>query len=96
MFHFALKNILFYRSRSITTVVLTFISTLLFVVYVSMMDGSHNTMLKNSLKIYTGAIEIYQKGYRYIGGSEYLIKFRCQVMLMLLRPLNNPLHSRLI
>lgn len=74
MFHFALKNILFYRSRSITTVVLTFISTLLFVVYVSMMDGSHNTMLSNSLKIYTGAIEIYQKGYRDIGGSEYLIE----------------------
>ena len=74
MFHFALKNILFYRSRSITTVVLTFISTLLFVVYVSMMDGSHNTMLSNSLKIYTGAIEIYKKGYRDIGGSEYLIE----------------------
>ncbi len=74
MFSFALKNILFYKGRSITTFILTFISTLLFIVYVSMMDGSHKSMLENSLKIYTGAIEIYQKGYRDIGGNEYLIK----------------------
>ena len=38
-----------------------------------MMDGSHNAMLQNSLKIYTGAIEIYKKGYRDIGGNEYLL-----------------------
>lgn len=38
------------------------------------MDGSHNAMLQNSLKIYTGAIEIYHKGYREIGGNEYLIQ----------------------
>ncbi len=73
MFWLALKNILFYKGRSITTFSLTFVSTLLFIVYVSMMDGSHNSMLKNSLKIYTGAIEIYKKDYRDIGGNEYLI-----------------------
>ncbi|MEA2111461.1 MAG: FtsX-like permease family protein [Campylobacterota bacterium] len=73
MFNFALKNILFYKGRSITTFVLTFISTMLFIVYVSMMDGSHNSMLQNSLKVYGGAIEIYHKGYRDIGGNEYLI-----------------------
>ena len=39
-----------------------------------MTDGSHNSMLKNSLKIYTGAIEIYHKDYRDIGGNEYLIR----------------------
>jgi len=74
MFSFALKNILFYKSRSITTFILTFISTLLFIVYVSMMDGSHNSMLKNALKVYTGAIEIYKTGYRDIGGNEYFLE----------------------
>ncbi len=74
MFSFALKNILFYKSRSITTFILTFISTLLFIVYVALMDGSHNSMLKNALKVYTGAIEVYKKGYRDIGGNEYFIE----------------------
>ena len=73
MFSFALKNILFYKGRSITTFILTFISTMLFIVYVSMSEGSHNSMLENSLKIYTGAIEIYHKDYRELGGNEYLI-----------------------
>jgi len=74
MFKLALKNILFYKGRSITTAILTFVSTMLFIVYVSMMDGSHKSMLENSLKIYTGAIEIYHKDYRDIGGNEYLIQ----------------------
>ena len=74
MFFLAIKNILFYKGRSITTFFLTFISSILFIVYVSMMDGSHDSMLKNSLKIYTGAIEIYHKDYRDIGGNEYLIQ----------------------
>jgi len=73
MFHLALKNILYYKSRSITTFMLTFFSTLLFIVYVAMLDGSHESMLKNALKVYTGAIEVYKKGYRDIGGNEYLI-----------------------
>jgi ABC-type lipoprotein release transport system permease subunit len=74
MFDLALKNILFYKGRSFTTFVLTFVSALFFIVYVSIMDGSHNSMLQNSLKIYTGAIEIYKKGYRDIGGNDYLIE----------------------
>lgn len=74
MFNFALKNILFYKGRSITTFILTFISTMLFVVFVSWQDGAHNSMLENSLKVYTGAVEIYHKGYRDIGGNEYLIE----------------------
>lgn len=73
MFYLALKNILFYKGRSIATIVLTFVSTLFFILYVALMDGSHQAMLQNSLKVYTGAIEIYHKGYRDIGGNEYLI-----------------------
>ena len=74
MFDFALKNIFFYRGRSITTFILTFISTMLFVVFISWQDGSHNSMLENALKVYTGAIEIYHKDYRDVGGNEYLIR----------------------
>ncbi|WP_373000938.1 ABC transporter permease [Sulfurimonas sp.] len=74
MFNLAIKNILFYKGRSITTFILTLVSTMLFVVFVSWQDGSHNSMLENSLKIYTGAIEIYHKDYRDVGGNEYLIR----------------------
>jgi len=74
MFALAIKNIFFYKGRSITTFILTFVSAMLFIVFVSWQDGSHNSMLENSLKIYTGAIEIYHKGYRDIGGNEYLIR----------------------
>jgi len=74
MFKLALKNIFFYKGRSIATFILTFISAMLFIVYVSIMDGSHKSMLENALKIYTGAIEIYHKNYRDIGGVEYLIR----------------------
>jgi ABC-type lipoprotein release transport system permease subunit len=74
MFSLAFKNILFYRGRSVATTVLTFIATLLFIVFVSMQDGSHKAMLANSLKIYTGAIEIYHTNYRDVGGNEYLIE----------------------
>ena len=74
MFSLALKNIFFYKSRSITTFILIFISTFFFIIYVAMMDGGHNSILKNALKVYTGAIEIYKKGYREEGGNEYFIQ----------------------
>ncbi len=74
MLQLALKNIFYYKGRSITTFVLTFLSTLFFILYVALMDGSHHAMLQNALKIYTGPIEIYKKGYRDIGGNDYLIE----------------------
>ena len=73
MFRLALKNILFYKARSITTFLLTFFSVFLFIIYVAFMDGSHNFMLKNSLDVYTGSIQIQQKDYRDEGGYDYLI-----------------------
>lgn len=73
MFGLAIKNILFYKGRSITTFVLTYISATFFIVYVAFMDGSHMSMLHNSLKVYTGSIQIYQKDYRDEGGYDYLI-----------------------
>ena len=62
MFSLALKNIFYYKGRSLTTFILSLLSTVLFVVYVAFMDGSHESMLKNSLSIYTGAMQIMQEG----------------------------------
>lgn len=60
MLSLALKNIFYYTGRSLTTFILSAVSTLLFVVYVAFMDGSHEAMLKSSLEIYTGALEIME------------------------------------
>ncbi len=64
MFALALKNIIFYKGRSLTTFFLSLLSTLLFVVYVAFMDGSHESMLKNSLDIYTGSLQVMHSEYR--------------------------------
>ena len=64
MFSLALKNIIYYKGRSLTTFFLSLLSALLFVVYVAFMDGSHKSMLKNSLDIYTGSLQIMYKEYR--------------------------------
>ncbi len=74
MFDLALKNIRFYKGRSITTFFLTFIAAYFFIVYVAFMDGSHSSMLKNALQVYTGSLQIYQKEYREEGGYDYLIE----------------------
>lgn len=74
MIALALKNIAFYKWRSFTTFILTFITTLFFIFYVALMDGAHTSMLHNALKIYTGSIQIYQKEYRELGGNEHLIR----------------------
>ena len=53
MFNLALKNILFYKGRSIATFLLTFVSVMLFIVYIALIDGSQHSMLKSALKVYT-------------------------------------------
>ncbi len=74
MFKLALKNIFYYKGRSVTTFLLTFVSAFFFIVYVAFMDGSHSSMLKNALEVYTGSFQIYQKEYRDKGGYDYLIE----------------------
>ncbi len=73
MIGLALKNIFYYKGRSITTFLLTFFSAYFFIVYVAFMDGSHSSMLKNALDVYTGSMQVYQKEYREEGGYDYLI-----------------------
>ena len=52
MIGLALKNILHYKGRTIVTFSLTFLSSLLFIVYVAFMDGSHEHMLRSALDVY--------------------------------------------
>jgi len=73
MFALAIKNILHYKGRSITTFVLSFFSALLFIVYVALMDGSHESMLENSLSVYSGPAQVMQKGYRDEKSYDYLL-----------------------
>ncbi len=74
MFGLALKNILHYKGRTVVTFLLTFSSSLLFIVYVAFMDGSHAHMLKSSLDVYENALHVYKKGYREEGGYDYLLE----------------------
>jgi ABC-type lipoprotein release transport system permease subunit len=83
MFRLALKNILYYKGRSVTTFVLTFVSAYFFIIYVAFMDGSHASMLKNALEVYTGSLQIYQKEYREEGGYDYLIGDNTKVFTVL-------------
>lgn len=80
MFKLALKNIFYYKGRSVTTFVLTLIAAYFFIVYVSFMNGSHANMLKNALEVYTGSMQVYQKEYRTQGGYDYLIADNSQVL----------------
>lgn len=83
MFKLALKNIFYYKGRSLTTFLLTFISAYFFIVYVAFMDGSHSSMLKNALEVYTGSLQIYQEQYRDEGGYDYLIEDNKKVFAIL-------------
>lgn len=74
MFSLALKNLLHYKGRTVVTFALTFLSSLLFIVYVAFMDGWHEHMLKSSLDVYNNALHVYKKGYREEGGYDYLIE----------------------
>ena len=73
MFGLALKNILHYKGRTVVTFALTFASSLLFIVYVALMDGSHAHMLKSTLDIYENALHVYKQGYREEGGYDFLV-----------------------
>ena len=73
MFGLAIKNIFFYKARSITTLLLVIMTTGLFVVFESLLNGSHDNMLRNSLGVYTGAAQIMNKEYHNDKTYDYLI-----------------------
>lgn len=74
MFALALRNILHYKGRTVVTFTLTFLSALLFIIFVAFMDGAHKHMLTSALEVYNNALHIYKKGYREEGGYDYLIE----------------------
>ena len=74
LFSLALKNILKSKGRSIITLLLSTLTTILFIIYVAFMDGSHHQFIKSSVEIYTGYAHIDLKGYRDDSGYDNLIE----------------------
>lgn len=74
LFSLALKNILKSKGRSLTTILLSMFSTILFISYVALMDGSHYQIIKSSVEIYTGYAHVNLKEYRDEGGYDNLIE----------------------
>ena len=64
LFSLAFKNILKSKGRSIITLLLSMLTTTLFIIYVAFMDGSHHQFIKSSVEIYTGYAHVNLKGYR--------------------------------
>jgi len=73
-FTLALKNILASKGRSLTTLLLSLFTTILFIIYVAFMDGSHHQIIKSSVEIYTGYAHVNFKGYRDESSYENLIE----------------------
>lgn len=69
----AVKNIRSYRKRSLVTLILTAISTALLVFSSSFMNGSHSTMIKNSVELYPGYLQITERGFRDEPSLEHII-----------------------
>lgn len=63
LFKIALKNIFASFRRSILTLVLSAAGTVFLIWYVAMMNGQYSQMIKDSVEIYTGYIQVTAKGY---------------------------------
>ncbi len=70
---FALRNIRAYRKRTVITVLLTTLTTALFVFATAWMDGSHQTMIQNAVEIYPGYIQITGRAFRDTPSYDHLI-----------------------
>lgn len=64
LFKIAIKSLFASKLRSILTMLLSIISTIFLIYYVSMMNGSYSQMIKDTVEIYTGYIEIMGKEYK--------------------------------
>lgn len=60
----ALKNIVHNKTRTIVTLFLSCISTVLLVFSTALMDGEHKTMLQNAVELYSGYIQITHKDFK--------------------------------
>ncbi|MCW8821962.1 MAG: FtsX-like permease family protein [Sulfurovum sp.] len=83
LYSLALRNILKSKGRSIITLLLSTFSTILFISYVALMDGSHHQIIKSSVEIYTGYAHIDLKGYRDESGYDNLIEDSAKIEYIL-------------
>ncbi len=74
LFSLAFKNILRSKGRSVTTIILSTITTIFFIAYVALTEGSRHQLIKNSVEIYTGYAHVNLKGYREDSGYDNLIE----------------------
>lgn len=63
VFHLSWRNILLRKQRTIITLLLSTISTFLFVFYMCLMDGSYGRIFKDSVELYPGYIKVTHQKY---------------------------------
>ncbi|MBI4792830.1 MAG: hypothetical protein HY789_08945 [Deltaproteobacteria bacterium] len=63
-FKIAVRNIRAYKKRSIITVILLACTTALLVFATAYMDGSHDRMIRSSVEIYPGYVQITHSDFR--------------------------------
>lgn len=69
----ALKTVLSYKRRSLTTIILIVASTSLLIFASAFMEGSHNKMIESSVEIYKGYLQITHRDFRENPGLDHLI-----------------------
>lgn len=69
----AIRNVCANKKRSIITVLLGVVSTALLAFSSAWMDGSHEQMIKSAVEIYSGYIQITEKGFRKNPSFEHLL-----------------------
>lgn len=60
----AQKNILKNKTRSLVTILLSTVATVILIFSTALMDGEHKTMLKNAVELYSGYIQITNKNFK--------------------------------
>ena len=93
LFSLAFRNIIKSKGRTIITLLLSTFSTILFISYVALMDGSHYQIIKSSVEIYTGYAHVNLDGYRDESGYDNLIEDADSIDKILARDTSIKLYS---
>jgi len=93
LFSLAFRNIVKSKGRTIITLLLSTFSTILFISYVALMDGSHYQIIKSSVEIYTGYAHVNLDGYRDESSYDNLIEDADSIDKILARDPSIKLYS---
>jgi len=63
LFKMALRQLFTHRKRSIVTILLSAFSTALFIFSIAINDGSHNQLIRSSVEIYPGYMEVTNRAF---------------------------------